>query len=52
MRRGFLYRVTLIVAFLVLVLAVATGVWRYGYGQGLDQLAQRGQADLALASEQ
>lgn len=51
MRRGFLYRVTLIVAFLVLVLAVATGVWRYGYGQALNQLSRQAEADLALASD-
>ena len=51
MRRGFLYRVALIVAFLVLVLAVATGVWRYGYGQALNQLSRQAEADLALASD-
>ncbi|MFT5785913.1 MAG: two-component system C4-dicarboxylate transport sensor histidine kinase DctB [Ascidiaceihabitans sp.] len=51
MRREFLYRVTLIVAFLVLVLAVATGVWRYGYGQALNQLSRQAEADLALASD-
>ena len=38
---------------LVYVLAVAgfaAGVWRYGYVQALDQLAERARSDLALAS--
>ena len=38
-------------AFLLAVAAVSAGVWRYGYLQALDQLARRGDADLALASD-
>lgn len=38
-------------AFLVVVAALSGGVWRYGYVQGLAQLAGRGQADLALAGD-
>ncbi|MEQ9693563.1 ATP-binding protein [Shimia sp. SDUM112013] len=35
-----------------LSLAVVTGsVWRVGYGQALDQLAERGESDLALAAD-
>lgn len=51
MRQGIRQRVTLVLAFLVITAAVAQGVWRYGYGQGLDQLAARGKADLALAGD-
>ncbi|MFT4706878.1 MAG: two-component system C4-dicarboxylate transport sensor histidine kinase DctB [Ascidiaceihabitans sp.] len=47
----FLYRLALIGAFLLLVVAVATGVWRYGYVQALNQLSRQGSADLALASD-
>ncbi|WP_238364710.1 ATP-binding protein [Mesobacterium pallidum] len=36
---------------LALVLAVGIGVWRLGYVQAVGQVAQRGQADLALASD-
>lgn len=38
-------------AFLLAVAALAGGVWRYGYLQALEQLARRGEADLALASD-
>ncbi|MFV0513122.1 MAG: ATP-binding protein [Jhaorihella sp.] len=38
-------------AFLLAVAAVSAGVWRYGYLQALDQLAKRGEVDLALASD-
>lgn len=51
MGRGLLYRLALIVAFLLLVIAVAGGVWRYGYVQALSQLSRQGEADLALASD-
>ena len=40
-----------VLAFSGIVLALAIGVWRYAYDQGLDQLAARGQADLALAGD-
>ena len=51
MGRNFLYRFALIAAFLLLVIAVAAGVWRYGYVQALNQLSRQGSADLALASD-
>lgn len=41
----------MICAFLGMVCLVSVGVWRYGYLQALDQLAQQGRADLALASD-
>ncbi len=37
--------------FLIAVAGLAAGVWRYGYGQALDQLARRAESDLALASD-
>ena len=40
-----------VLAFLLAVVALAGGVWRYGYLQALDQLARRAEADLALASD-
>ncbi|QFT79754.1 C4-dicarboxylate transport sensor protein DctB [Roseovarius sp. THAF27] len=40
-----------IVLFLLAVAAAAGGVWRYGYSQGLTQLAKQGRADLALAAD-
>lgn len=51
MGRGFLYRLTLVTAFLLVVAAVAAGVWRYGYVQALGQLSRQGETDLALASD-
>mgnify|MGYP005993153883 FL=1 len=51
MKHDFLYRLSLIVAFLVLVSVVATGVWRYGYVQALNQSSRQAEADLALASD-
>jgi two-component system C4-dicarboxylate transport sensor histidine kinase DctB len=51
MMSGALSRAMLIAAYLVCVLAVSAGVWRYGYLAALDQLAQQGRADLALASD-
>ena len=40
-----------ITLFLLAVAAAAAGVWRYGYNQGLAQLAKQGRADLALAAD-
>ena len=51
MDRGLLRRAGLGLGFLVLVGAMSTGVYTYGLGQALDQLAQRGRADLALAAD-
>jgi two-component system C4-dicarboxylate transport sensor histidine kinase DctB len=51
MDNGMRSRVMIVVAFLAVTAAVAGGVWRYGYVQGLDQLAARGEADLALAGD-
>lgn len=49
---GFRFRTGWIVpAFLVAVAVLASGVWRYGYLQALDQLAQRAESDMALASD-
>lgn len=45
-RRG-----TVVLLFLCLVAALGWGVWRYGLAQALGQVAARGQADLALASD-
>ena len=44
-------RLGLVAAYLCVVLAVTFGVWHYAYTRGLDQLAARGQADLALAGD-
>ncbi|MDK3072030.1 ATP-binding protein [Sedimentitalea sp. JM2-8] len=41
----------IVLAFLLVVLALAGAVWRYGYLQALEQLARRAEADLALASD-
>ena len=49
MKRELRHRAGFALALLCVVLIVANVVWRYGYRQGLDQLAARGQADLALA---
>jgi two-component system C4-dicarboxylate transport sensor histidine kinase DctB len=40
-----------ILAFLICVAALSTGVWRYASHQGMAQLSARGGADLALASD-
>ncbi|MBM1631836.1 sensor histidine kinase [Sulfitobacter mediterraneus] len=40
-----------VLAFLLVVAALSGGVWRYAFVKGLDQLAARGQADLALAGD-
>jgi two-component system C4-dicarboxylate transport sensor histidine kinase DctB len=44
-------RALILLAFLLAVSAFAGGVWRYGYVQALDQLAQRGESDLTLAAD-
>ncbi|WP_189681303.1 sensor histidine kinase [Seohaeicola zhoushanensis] len=41
----------IVLTFLVAVAALAGAVWRYGYGQALEQLAERSESDLALASD-
>ncbi|MCG7491991.1 ATP-binding protein [Thalassobius sp. Cn5-15] len=46
-----LRRWLIIVLFLLAVVAISGGVWRYGYVQALGQLAQRGRVDLALATD-
>lgn len=51
MSRSFRTRLTLVVAFLAAVGVLAMGVWHTGYRQALDQLAQRGTSDLALAAD-
>ena len=48
---GLRQRAVIVLAFLAIVSLLAGGVWRYAYQQGLDQLAARGQADLALAGD-
>ncbi|MCM2560979.1 ATP-binding protein [Lutimaribacter sp. EGI FJ00015] len=37
--------------FLTIVAGMTVGAWTYGYRQALDQLAQRGMADLTLAAD-
>ena len=44
-------RLAIVLLFLGAVLGVAGGVWRYGYLQALDQLAQRGASDLTLTAD-
>lgn len=41
-------RLLLVIPFLLVSAAVTGGVWHYGYRQALDDLAQRGEADLSL----
>ncbi len=45
------HKFTVLAVYLLIVAAVTAGVWRYGYVQALDQLARRGEADLALAAD-
>ena len=40
------------VAFLIAVAGIAAGVWWFAFTAALDQLDERGRADLALASDQ
>lgn len=44
-------RLAVFALFLIAVAAFAGGVWRTGYRQALDQAAQRGEADLLLATD-
>ena len=44
-------RIIILLIFLGAVAGFAGGVWRYGYLQALDQIAQRGEADLTLATD-
>ncbi|WP_306152026.1 ATP-binding protein [Roseovarius sp. MMSF_3281] len=44
-------RLAVIALFVTVVALCAAGIWRYGYGQALDQLEKQGRADLALASD-
>jgi len=41
----------IVLGFVLAVSVLSAGVWRYGYVQALDQLAQRARVDLALASD-
>ncbi|WP_270728574.1 sensor histidine kinase [Shimia sp. Alg240-R146] len=45
------HRAAILLFSLLAIAAVAGGVWRYGYGQALEQLHRRGEADLALAAD-
>jgi two-component system C4-dicarboxylate transport sensor histidine kinase DctB len=45
------WRIGAILVFLAAVAAFSGGVWRYGYGVAIGQLARGGQADLALATD-
>ncbi|WP_299350201.1 ATP-binding protein [uncultured Shimia sp.] len=51
MKRWVCQRIAILTVFAVLLAVVPGAVWRIGYGQALDQLAQRGEADLALAAD-
>lgn len=44
-------RLAVFALFLIAVAAFSAAVWRTGYGQALDQAAQRGEADLLLATD-
>lgn len=41
----------IVLGFLLAVAMLSGGIWRYGYVQALDQLAQQAESDLALASD-
>jgi two-component system C4-dicarboxylate transport sensor histidine kinase DctB len=43
-------RLLLVIPFLLVSAAVTGAVWHYGYRQALDDLAQRGEADLSLVA--
>ncbi len=51
MNTGLGRRIATWLIFLTTVAALAAGIWRYAYLQGLDQLGARGEADLSLASD-
>ena len=44
MKKWVRQRIAILTVFAVLLAVVPGGVWRFGYGQALDQLAQRGEA--------
>lgn len=48
---GWIRRASVVLAFLSVVAALATGVWRYGYYQALDQLSRQASSGLTLASD-
>ena len=51
MRSDLPRRLAILLLFLLAVAAFAAVVWRTGYLQALDQAAQRGEADLLLATD-
>ncbi|AXI48906.1 C4-dicarboxylate ABC transporter [Sulfitobacter sp. SK012] len=51
MKNAAISRAVVVLVFLGAVAAGSLGVWRYGTDQAMGQLAARGQADLALASD-
>ena len=51
MKVGFGRRLGVLAVFLLAIGIFAGAVWRYGYVQALDQVALRGEADLALAAD-
>ena len=51
MATGWIRRGAIVLAFLLAVMALATGVWRYGYYQALDQLSRQAASGLTLASD-
>ncbi|MDU8926706.1 ATP-binding protein [Alisedimentitalea sp. MJ-SS2] len=51
MDRWIFRRAALVLGFVVVVFAMTAGLFVYGYGQALGQLARRGEADLALAAD-
>ncbi|GGO58698.1 two-component system, NtrC family, C4-dicarboxylate transport sensor histidine kinase DctB [Roseovarius pacificus] len=44
-------RIAVIALFMLAVGLCAAGIWRYGYGQALDQLEKQATSDLALAAD-
>ncbi|MEO0936933.1 MAG: ATP-binding protein [Pseudomonadota bacterium] len=51
MKTGWTWRLGLCLAVLSVALGIAFGAWRLGLARALDDIAQRGAADLALASD-
>lgn len=51
MRSWVKQRFAILAIFALLLVIVPGAVWRLGYGEALDRLAQRGEADLALAAD-
>ncbi len=51
MTPGLRPRFAVIALFILAVALCAAGIWRYGYGQALDQLDKQGKSDLALAAD-